>query len=91
MAAVFAWCKDGGQAPTEIEAARLIDRFGAQAVYGRSLGVREMRRIMLAERVERIARHGLDASRPDDNALLGRLADDYKARKLKAAQHDSNR
>lgn len=37
--------------PKEIEAGRLIDRFGAQAVYGRTLGISEIRRIVAAENV----------------------------------------
>ncbi len=37
--------------PREYEVGRLIDRFGAGAVYGRLLGVGEMRRIMRAEAI----------------------------------------
>ncbi len=37
--------------PREYEIGRLIDRFGAGAVYGRLLGVGEMRRIMRVEAV----------------------------------------
>jgi hypothetical protein len=40
-------------------AGRLINRFGAQAVYGRALGYGEMRRILLAENVERVAQRFL--------------------------------
>lgn len=39
--------------PVEIELGRLVNRFGAQAVYGRALGLLEMRRITLAENIER--------------------------------------
>ncbi len=77
MAAVYAWCVGGGPAPAEIEAARLLDRFGVQAVYGRALSVREMRRIMLAERIEQVARRWKGqgagqwfAAHPEDAALL---------------------
>jgi len=35
--------------PREIELGRLIDRFGAQAVMGRALGAKEIKRIMAAE------------------------------------------
>ena len=51
--------KDAPQ-PTEIKAGRLIDRFGAPAIYGRPLGYGEMRRIMLAEHVEHVCRKWLD-------------------------------
>lgn len=37
--------------PREYEIGRLIDRFGAQSVYGRLLGVGEMRRIMRVEAI----------------------------------------
>jgi hypothetical protein len=46
--------------PHEIEAGRLINRYGAGAVYGRLLGVREMRRINLAENLEHICRRWLE-------------------------------
>lgn len=85
MAAVYAWCVGGGPVPAEIEARGLVDRFGTQAVYGRPMGVREMRRIMLAERIERlVARwNGPGAAEwfnthPADSALLTRLAEEYK-------------
>ena len=53
--------KDAPQ-PTEIKAGRLIDRFGAQAVYGRPLGYGEMYRIVLAENVEFVCRKWQDKS-----------------------------
>lgn len=53
IAAAYRYAEDGGETPREIEAGRLIDRFGAQAVYGRTLGVKEMRRITVAENVAR--------------------------------------
>jgi hypothetical protein len=37
--------------PREIESAALIDRFGVQSVYGRLLGVGEMRRMMHVEAI----------------------------------------
>jgi hypothetical protein len=46
--------------PDEIKAGRLIDRFGAQAVYGRPLSYGEMHRILLAENVEHVCRKWLD-------------------------------
>lgn len=42
--------------PLEIEAGRLIGRFGAPAVYGRPMGLVEMRAIALAENAERAYR-----------------------------------
>lgn len=63
--------------PREIEAGRMVNRYGAQAVYGRPLGVREMRRISLAERIEGACRHWLEpnaaewfAKHPDDLRLF---------------------
>lgn len=63
--------------PREIEAGRLISRFGAQSVYGRTLGLRELRRIRLAERVEQVCRRWLApkagewfAAHPDDQELF---------------------
>jgi len=37
--------------PMELEAANMVDKFGAQAVYGRILGVSEMRRMNLAQKI----------------------------------------
>jgi hypothetical protein len=51
IAAAYRYAEDGGVIPREIEAGILIDRFGAQAVYGRTLGVKEIRRIAAAENV----------------------------------------
>lgn len=68
--------KDAPQ-PREIKSGRLVDRFGAPAVYGRPLGYGEMRQIMLAERVEFVCRKwlGPDAGQwftknPDDAAVF---------------------
>lgn len=54
-----------GPALPELEALRMIDRFGAQAVFGRILSVREMRMMSLAERIVR-AYHDRDAYRDAD-------------------------
>lgn len=43
----------GAGVPSQIEAGRLITRFGVQAVFGRPMTMREMREINLAENVER--------------------------------------
>lgn len=53
MAAAYAYA-DGGRLSPEIEALKMIDRFGAQAVYGRPLGIGEMRRLLTAERIVKI-------------------------------------
>lgn len=37
--------------PLEIELGKLIDRFGTQSILGRSIGAKEVRRIMTAEYV----------------------------------------
>ena len=43
-----------GEIPKEIKLARMIDRFGAQAVLGRLMGAGEINRILMAERVVRV-------------------------------------
>ena len=66
---MYAWAEDGGRAPHWIEAGRMVDRFGAQAVFGRQMGVAEMRRISLAERVADAHRaHAAAASTEDGSA-----------------------
>ena len=50
MAAAYAYA-DGGQMPAEIRLLREVDRFGAQAVFGRTLGAKEIRRMMIAENI----------------------------------------
>ncbi len=71
--------------PPEIELGQLISRFGAQAVYGRTLGIGEMRRIGLAERVAFVCRKWLSptsgqwfAAHPEDNVLLAWAVEAYK-------------
>ena len=48
--------------PREVEVARSVQRYGAQAILGRELGVREVRRFALAENVERVCRKWQDRS-----------------------------
>lgn len=50
MAAAYAYA-DGGPMPTEIRLLRAVDRFGAQAVFGRTLGATEIRQMMVAENI----------------------------------------
>lgn len=50
MAAAYAYA-DGGQMPPEIRLLHAVDRFGAQAVFGRTLGAGEIRRMMVAENI----------------------------------------
>ena len=52
MARAFLFAEGDGPMPHEIEAARLIAHFGAEAVYGRPLFVRELYRILAARRIE---------------------------------------
>ena len=40
----------------EIELGKIIDRFGAQAVFGRTIGAKEIRRIAMAETIVRLFR-----------------------------------
>jgi len=49
MAAAYAYADGGHPAPPELRLLREIDRFGAQAVFGRPLAAREMRQMMVAE------------------------------------------
>lgn len=50
----LAWARgELRELPEDIEAGRLIERFGVQAVYGRPLGYGEMRRISIAESIAR--------------------------------------
>lgn len=51
IAAAYKFAVGDGDMPQEIEMGRLIDRFGAQAVLGRPMGAKEIRRIMAAEYV----------------------------------------
>jgi len=47
----YAYAQGDGPLSDELLAGQLITRFGAQAVYGRSLGYGELRRIWYAEAV----------------------------------------
>ena len=51
IAAAYEYAQSGGVIPAELKLARCIDRFGAQAVIGRTLSAREVNRIMAAEAV----------------------------------------
>jgi len=51
IAAAYEFAQSGGVIPQEIRLARYIDRFGAQAVIGRTLSANEVNRIMAAEEV----------------------------------------
>jgi len=56
MAAAYAYADGGHPAPPELRLLREIDRFGAQAVFGRPLGAGEMRRMMIAETIVNLYR-----------------------------------
>ena len=51
MAAAWRHADEGAPAPPVYVVLGYIDRFGAQAVYGRTLGAGEMRRMVLTENV----------------------------------------
>lgn len=51
MAQVYQYCAKRGRLPVELETAWRVDEYGAAAVYGRVLGVGEMRRMSVARRV----------------------------------------
>lgn len=54
MAEVYAWCEEPEKhtQPDELILLGYIDRFGAQAVFGRALTARELRGMVLAENVK---------------------------------------
>jgi hypothetical protein len=51
MGRAYAYIAEGAPPPMEMEAVRLVGKFGAQAVYGRQLGACEMRCMEIAETV----------------------------------------
>ena len=56
MARAYLYADGRGPAPHEIEAGKLLDRWGAPAVFGRALGYGEIQRIHAAEMVVRAYR-----------------------------------
>ena len=50
----YAWAKGDGPRPVELEAWQAINAYGAAGLYGRPLGVREVRRMELGARVVRL-------------------------------------
>lgn len=51
MAAAYNYARGKGDMPNELELIRMVDRFGAQAVFGRTLKRGEMRRMATVERI----------------------------------------
>lgn len=51
MGRCYAYASKHGPMPLELEAAYQIDRYGANSVYGRVLGVGEMRRMNIARSI----------------------------------------
>jgi len=51
MVASYAYAEEGGQMPDELILARTVDRYGAQAVFGRILSFHEIRMMTLADNV----------------------------------------
>jgi len=51
MAQVYQYCAGQGRLPIELETAWKVDEYGAEAVFGRVMGVGEMRRMSAAKRV----------------------------------------
>ena len=82
MARAFLFAEGDGPMPHEIEAARLIDHFGAEAVYGRPLYVRELYRFLAAKRIEQSHDAWINAENaavwaeqhPEEHQLLIRAA-----------------
>lgn len=50
-ARAYRYAEGRGPKPPEIEAGELINRFGVESVYGRTLTVEEMREMMTAETI----------------------------------------
>jgi hypothetical protein len=79
MARAYLYADGDGPEPKELDALRAIEVFGAEAVWGRPIGVGEMRRMMVADAIVR-AHHGRAthkegwaawaAANPEQNALL---------------------
>lgn len=51
IAAVYEYAESGGTIPKELEQARLVSRFGVEAVFGRPLYTKEMRRMVAADNI----------------------------------------
>ncbi len=56
IAAAYRYAEGGGVIPREIELGRMVNRFGAQAIFGRAIGAREIHRITMAETIVRLFR-----------------------------------
>ena len=61
MGRCYRYAEERGPKPPEIEAGELVNRFGAQVVYGRTMTRGEMRAILLAETVVRAYRERAEA------------------------------
>jgi hypothetical protein len=79
MARAYLYAEGDGPEPKELDALRAIGVFGAEAVWGRPIGVGEMRRMMAADAIVRAhmgrAKHkegwaAWAAANPEQNALL---------------------
>lgn len=83
IASAYEFAQSGGAIPRELILARYIDRFGAQAVFGRPIGAGEAHRIMIAEAVVRAYKNPQRAENapafarehPEEAALLLRAAE----------------
>lgn len=81
MGRAYAYIAEGDPPPMELEAVRLVGKFGSQAVYGRQLGACEMRCMEIAETVvnafqQKTAPGGNWAKWAADNPGLNRLLDE---------------
>ncbi len=83
IASAYEFAQSGGVIPQEIRLARCLDRFGAQAVMGRTLSANEVNRIMAAEAVMAAYRNRAKAENwaawaveyPNDAELLSKAAE----------------
>lgn len=85
MAAAYRHADEGEPPPPELVALGYIDRFGAAAVYGRTLGAGEMRRMALAENVVNAYKARARAENWAQWAQENRQASELLAQAAKAA------
>ena len=83
IANAYKYAEGVGGIPREIELGAIVDRFGAQAVFGRAIGAGEIRRIAMSERIVRAYREREQAenwaawvvNNPQDAELLSIAAE----------------
>lgn len=51
-ARVYDYCENGGRKPAELRTAEYVNKFGTQAIFGRSLYLHEIKEMIIAENVQ---------------------------------------